>query len=499
MAVVRELAENAIDSGANRIMIDLCTDNLTVQVTDNGIGIDQTDLLRVALPHTTSKIANQQDLYQIKSLGFRGEALHCLAQLGRLTIISRKAGQTAFKAEYDHQGKCIEIPQQTAFAEGTTVKVSNLFADYPQRLAMLPTIPQQIRQTQKQIYNLAIANPQITWQVFLDRKEWIKICADQRTSQVAMQIISGIDNGDLLEYNSPDLQVVIGAPDRYHRPRADWIKVIINQRVVNNIDLEQTILSCFQRTLPRHRYPFCIAHLTIPPQQIDWNRHPAKSEVYIENLKHWQEYIANTIHNLLHSPQTKSSTASLFKVAEDQISYGFNNHIRAIAHVLKTYILAEGQQGIYLIEQHTAHERVLYENLEQQWQIVMLAEPIVLTNLQEYQVVHLSKIGIEIGEFGSNTWLVRSLPKLLVDHPEKVGILQEISQQKDLTSSMAQLACRTAIKNGTDLDLPAMHTLIQQWQATRHPHTCPHGRPICLRLESTDLARIFRRNWLVGT
>ncbi|MFN3927761.1 MAG: DNA mismatch repair endonuclease MutL [Pseudanabaenaceae cyanobacterium] len=493
-SAVRELAENAIDAGANRIVINIWTDSFTIQVTDNGKGISYSDLLQVALPHTTSKIANQEDLTNITTLGFRGEALHCLAQLGKLTIISRQGSAPAYQVDYNQQGECINLPRETAFAEGTTVKVTNLFAHYPQRLSMLPSMPQQIRQIQKQVYNLAIANPHVSWQIYLENKEWLKLWA----GDIITQILPNLNSTDLVSLDYRDLQVILGLPDRYHRPRPDWVKVIINRRVVHYPELEQTILNSFQRKLPRNRYPLCLVHIKASPSQMDWNRHPAKLEVYLDQLQYWQTYITDTICRLLERPIQPKTTRQLFQVAENSISYSTAPQLCAIAQVLKTYILAENSQGIYLIEQHTAHERVLYEHLEDQWQIVPIPEPILLHGLTETQVFNLTKMAVDISEFGSNTWVVRSLPKLLVDHPEAVAILTELSQQEEMSGVMAQLACRSAIKNGTELDLATMQTIIQQWQATRNPHTCPHGRPICLHLKSNDLARIFRRNWLIG-
>ncbi len=497
-SAVRELAENAIDAQADRLKIELITHSFTIQVTDNGVGMDYENLQCAALPHTTSKIHRKEDLWHISRLGFRGEALHSLAQLGDLVISSRTPDQAAWKVAYDHQGIPKTAPQQVAQAQGTVVRVAHLFANYPQRRSLLPSMAQQIRQVQKQIYDLAIAHPHISWQVELDHKPWLQIWSADHVQGILTQILPNLRSEDLVSGMTEDLTIVAGLPQRYHRPRPDWLKIIANGRVIKYPDLEQTVLTSFQRTIPRQRFPLCIVHLRLPPQQIDWNRHPDKSAVYLAQVPQIQSKIQQAIDDLLHTSQPQSNFQALFKLAETTASYQAKPSLRAIAQVMQTYILAESDDAIYLIEQHIAHERVLYEQLEQQWQIVPLPEPILLPNLTPEQVQQLQSIPLEITPFGANTWAVRSLPKLLVDHPEQVSILLEMSQQKDLTMAMAQLACRTALKNATPLDLAAMQNLLNQWYSTRNRHTCPHGRPICLRLDSDDLARIFRRRWILN-
>jgi DNA mismatch repair protein MutL len=149
------------------------------------------------------------------------------------------------------------------------------------------------------------------------------------------------------------------------------------------------------------------------------------------------------------------------------------------------------------VEQHVAHERVLFERIETQWQIVAIAEPIILKQISEDQIERLQALGLEIESFGNGIWAVRSLPEILIGHADCATILQEMSQQNDPSMARASAACRSAIRNGTKLELSAIRELLEQWQQTRNPRTCPHGRPICLAIDESDLARYFRRNWLV--
>jgi DNA mismatch repair protein MutL len=526
-AVVRELAENAIDAQATRIVISIWTDSLSVQVSDNGCGMAIADLSQAATPHTTSKINNAEDLQQINSLGFRGEALYSLAQLADLNICSRPVLEpVGYQAHYDQYGNLPTSPKVVAIATGTVVTVHNLFSRYPNRLQSLPSNSQQVRKVQLQIQQMAIANPQVNWQVNLDNREWMTIWAGENASELLPQIISSIQPYDLVykEFaltpsHSPagegsNISITLGLPDRLSRRRPDWIKIILNRRVINFPELEQTILSSLERTLPRNRFPVCIVNLNLPCDRIDWNRHPAKAEAYIQDLGDIQTQLKECITEALKVPESSSqinyssATNDLLRTAERKTSYLIpakhenfnqpNSSLKAIAQVLDTYILAEHAGGLWLVEQHVAHERVLFEQIETQWQIVAIEQPILLKQLSEDAIDRLQALGIEIEAFGNNLWAVRSLPEILIGHHDCAVILQEMAQQDDPTMARATAACRSAIRNGTKLEMSTIRDLLRQWQQTRNPHTCPHGRPICLAIDESDLARFFRRNWIIS-
>ncbi len=526
-AVVRELAENAIDAQATRIVISIWTDTLSVQVSDNGGGMAIADLSQAATPHTTSKINNAEDLQQINSLGFRGEALYSLAQLADLNICSRPVLEpVGYQANYDEHGNLQSSPKVVAIAAGTIVTVRHLFSRYPNRLQSLPSNSQQVRKVQLQIQQMAIANPQINWQVNLDSREWLTIWAGENASEILPQIISSIQSYDLVfrEFaltpspspvgKGSNISITLGLPDRLSRRRPDWVKVILNGRTINFPELEQTILSSLERTLPRNRFPVCIVSLDLPCDRIDWNRHPAKAEAYIQDLGDIQTQLKDCITESLKAPESSSqinygsAAKDLLKTAERKTSYlipakkeNFNQpnlSLKAIAQVLDTYILAEHAGGLWLVEQHVAHERVLFEQIETQWQIVAIEQPILLKQLSDDAIERLQALGLEIEAFGNNLWAVRSLPEILIAHEDCAVILLEMSQQDDPTMSRATAACRSAIRNGTKLEMSTIRDLLSQWQQTRNPHTCPHGRPICLAIDESDLARFFRRNWLIS-
>lgn len=519
-SVVRELVENSLDAGATRIVVSLWPQQWRVRVADNGCGMNLDDLQQAATAHSTSKIHSCADLWKINSLGFRGEALHSLTTLASLEILSRPTdGNLGWRVVYGNNGKAIDV-QATAIAPGTVVTVSNLFANCPARRQGLPTAAQQMKAVQATIHQISLCHPLVNWQIWQNDRELLTICPSATVKQLLPQILPQVRSTDLqelsLKLSHSSLNLVVGLPDRCHRHRPDWVRVAINGRMVKTPELEQTILAAFHRTLPRDRYPICFLHLTISPEQINWNRNPAKTEIYLNEVSYWQEQITQAIEQALRLNSTNIKEAvhttrisKLLKAAQAKGSYNFqpqNSHpdnitphaLKAVAQVNNTYIVAEHPGGIWLVEQHIAHERVLYEQLCDNWQIIPIEPAIILYQLSQAQVAQLQRIGLDIETFGEQLWAVRSIPAILQQREDCAEAILELSWGGDLQTAQVAVACRSAIRNGTPMEAQQMQTLLDQWQRTRNPRTCPHGRPIYLSLEESDLARFFRRNWVIG-
>ncbi|ARV58638.1 DNA mismatch repair protein MutL [Nostocales cyanobacterium HT-58-2] len=529
-SVVRELVENSLDAGATRIVISLWPQQWRVRVADNGCGMSIDDLHTAATAHSTSKIRNCADLWKITSLGFRGEALHSLTTLADLEILSRsRGGDCGWRVVYGYAGETVYV-EAAAIAPGTVVTVSNLFGNCSGRREALPTLAQQMKAVQATIYQIALCHPHVTWQLWQNDREWFTLCPAASIGQLLPQILHQVKEADLQELKreipNPEnsqskiqtsgLHLVMGLPDRCHRHRPDWVRVAVNGRIVKSSELEQTILSGFHRTLPRDRYPVCFLHLFISPEHINWNRNPAKTEIYLNQLSHWQEQISQAIEQALRINSTSvkeavhtSRVSQLLKAAEEKGGYNVNRSIptednttpynlKAVAQVNNTYIVAEHPGGMWLVEQHIAHERVLYEQLCDNWKIIPIEPPVILYQLSPVQVSQLQRIGLDIEPFGEKLWAVRSVPALLQQRDDCADAMLELSWGGDLQAAQVAVACRSAIRNGTPLSLQEMQTLLDQWQRTRSPRTCPHGRPIYLSLEESALSRFFRRHWVIG-
>lgn len=533
-AVVRELVENALDAGATRITLSLYPELWQVRVADNGRGMSLEDLRVCAAPHSTSKIRTNEDLWHITSLGFRGEALHSIAQVAQLEICSRRQGyldDVGWRVNYELGNPILEEP--IAIASGTVVKVSNLFGQLPVRRRSLPSLAQQLKKVQRIIYHIALCHPEITWSVKKNDIPWFYFSPSHTPQRILPQILKKVSVLDLtystLKVSPPEsetnednkLELVLGLPDRCHRYKPDWIKVAVNNRVIRSPQLEQAIIAGMARTLPRDRYPVAFLHIHTTPSNVDWNRHPAKAEIYLHYLDYWQQQISQGIEQALRIEKNSVDTIfgdrrinQVIKAAEPEGKYNLDNsdsntshkknnpfpsfELKAVAQVNQTYIVAEHSHGLWLVEQHIAHERVLYEQLQDDWQIVPLENPITLKNLKNSQVEQLETIGIEIEPFGEQLWTVRNAPAILSKRTDCQDALIELSWGGDLQNAQVATACRSAIRNGTPLDMNQMQNLLNQWQNTRNPRTCPHGRPIYLSLEESALARFFRRHWVIG-
>jgi DNA mismatch repair protein MutL len=549
-AVVRELVENALDAGATRIVVSVCPEQWRVRVADNGMGMDLGDLQQAATAHSTSKIRTSDDLWKITSLGFRGEALHSLVALAELEILSRRTPNVeGWRVRYNSQGEPMQV-EACAIAPGTVVTVSNLFGNWPVRRKGLPSVAQQLKAIQTTIQQIALCHPRVTWQVQQNERPWFSLSAGTTTQHILPQILRQVRQTDLhylsvevptpetggggdLPVQNPDskiqnslIQLVLGLPDRCHRQRPDWVKVATNRRLVRSPELEQTILAATSRTCPRDRYPICFLHLQVCPSLIDWNRHPAKAEIYLHSLFYWQEQVSRAIEQALRISPTHVSEANqsqrvttLLKVSEEKAGYNVSRSVqpasekaektqtsdeiglielRAVAQVHNRYIVAEHPTGMWLVEQHIAHERVLYEQLCDRWQLVPLEPPVILSHLTPAQVEQLQRLGLEVEPFGEQLWAVRNAPDLLTKRKDCDLALLELSLGGDLQTAQVATACRSAIRNGTPLSLSEMQTLLDQWTRSRNPRTCPHGRPIYLALEESSLARFFRRHWVIG-
>jgi DNA mismatch repair protein MutL len=546
-AVVRELAENALDAGATRITVAVQTDPWQVQVTDNGSGLAVVDLRQAASAHSTSKLLDSQDLWRIHTLGFRGEALHSLSRLARLAIASRShpGDEPGYHATYDRDGRPLSL-EPVAMAPGTRVTVTDLFYPFPARQQAAPSPQQQARAIQKTVQTLALCHPQVTWQGQLNDRPWFTLWPGASALHLLPQVMGRLQVTDLRQHSltvswpgepsehlgtletpgmtgapamagTPKptdgdgrLDLVLGLPDRCHRRRPDGVWLALNGRPVQIPDLGETVLQALRRSLPRDRYPVAFLHLHAPAGHIDWHRSPDKSRVYLRHLDTWQGAVKDAIAatltlNPLPVGAGQQRLQQLITLAEPAAPYQPATDtqdpilsLRAVAQVHNRYILAEHPAGLCLVEQHIAHERVLYEALCDRWAIVPLNTPLVLPDLDDAQVAQLQHIGLAVEPFGPKLWAVRNAPAPLATRSDCAEALVELSHEADLDGALVATACRTALRNGTPLTLEAMAELLAAWQRTRKPQTCPHGRPICLTMNESSLARYFRRHWVIG-
>jgi len=493
-AVVRELVDNALDAGADEVTVQYWPERWQVQVSDNGRGLVTADLRVCAERHTTSKLYAIEELYQIASLGFRGEALFAIAAVSTLTIASRTAGGEGQQASYDPTGTLLKL-EPIGLGAGTVVTVRELFGCLPVRQQFL-NLKKETQQVAQVLRRIALAQPGVTLRLIINDRPRLHLLGVSNPRRRLGQVL-GIAEGDLRLVVQDHLRLVVGLPDRISRPRSDAMFIGVNGRLVEDTDLLGVLHQSFQRTLPKGRHPVVLALWDLPASWVDWHRHPAKQTVHLgerPQLEAWlSQAVTEGLSGLALRPQP-----GLFNVAEARTLYQTGsplNPLKALSQVQNTYVLAEHQAGLWLVEQHVCHERVIFEQLSTPWQVVP-CPPQVLP-LSARQVEHLTQLGLEVEAFGEGLWCVRSLPQLLAQHPDPRASLRLLSLAGDLEQARVTLACRSAVKNGTPLTLDWLQHLLDQWQQTSNPHTCPHGRPIYLTLSNDDLGHYFRRNWRV--
>ncbi|WP_218082308.1 DNA mismatch repair endonuclease MutL [Anthocerotibacter panamensis] len=500
-AVVRELVDNALDAEADRIEINYWPERWQIQVSDNGWGMAPEDLEVAAHCHTTSKIYETGDLFRVESLGFRGEGLFALSAVSDLEIASRMTAQAVgWRATYDETGAPLRL-EPCGLAVGTLVTVRNLFSRLPVRQRFLSPRKESLN-LYSTLRRIALAQPQVSLNLLVNDRPRLTFLGVTSPARRLGQVL-GWPESDLRtvvqHWGACTLHLVLGLPDRVSRPRADGIFIGVNGRLVDDPDLSTALQQSFSRMLPRGRHPVVLAHWHLPPEQVDWNRHPAKQTVHLGERPQLEEYLRQAVRTGLGILEARPGP-EIFKVAEERATYRSQESavltLKAVAQVQNTYILAEHPEGVWLVEQHVCHERVLFEQLSQVWEVVV-SPTYVLPGLNLQQVTNLEQLGLDLELFGEGVWAVRSLPRLLANLPDPRTVLWELSLRGELESARVTLACRMAIKNGTPLTLDAAQDLLNQWQSTTNPHTCPHGRPIYLSLTSTDLGQYFRRRWRI--
>ncbi len=518
-AVVRELIDNALDAEATRITIELCPQDWRIRVTDNGKGIRTDDLPFVAQAYTTSKQSPSSPPFSVKSLGFRGEALHSLAQVSQLSLQTRaSADPHGWRVTYTQAGR-LKDQDPAAMAQGTIVTVDELFANWPSRRTAIGWGAKVLRDVVEKLQYAALAHPAVTWQLWVNDKVHTALWAGGSALDIIPQLLPRVEQADLRRLHTQDLDLIVGLPDRCHRARPDWVRVAVNRRFVRDPELLHSVQKAFLHQLPRSRHPVCVAQLTIPIEGVDWNRHPAKLDLYLQHQEEYCQRLQQSIQQLIATTSGVPTPRSvkLLKASEakqtyrtcpataaipgsDPLTRVSTDPLIALAQLQNTYILAQHSAGLWLVEQHVAHERIRYEDFQREWILVELETPLILKHLTTAQVDHLTQMGMDPEVFGQAVWRVRRIPAVFaaeLSQAEQVEVILELSYCQDLEAAKVTAACQTAIRNGVRLTHDEMQQLLNAWQATANPHTCPHGRPTYLALAETDLARYFRRSWTI--
>lgn len=554
-SVVKELIENSLDAGANNISVAIEeAGKVLIEVADDGHGIPADELELAAARHATSKLYRSDDLFHIKTLGFRGEALASIGSVSHMTMTSRV--ESAMEgARIKIEGGIAGKVESVGTPVGTSVRVENLFYNVPARLKFLKTDVTERRAIDSLVTRYALAYPNVRFKV-TDGKQITLQTAGDGDRRAILAALYGVDVAkQMLAVMTDEESFRISgfiSPTSLTRSNRREITFFINGRWVQDTALNAALLQAYHTLLMVGRYPLTTLFLEISPEDVDVNVHPTKAEVRFKNQEKIFSFVQRSVRKVLlaympvstispqlwgsrYVPQAEPKEIGIdWSIAHDQTidnkpqtvenlpQSTVNSQetlstnipfLRLIGQIGATYIVAEGPDGLYLIDQHAAHERVLFEKLMAQREnknipSQSLLSPEVITlppqsaKILTEQLSTLNHFGFEVEEFGTNTFQIRAMPvlfsggdpasalKALVEDFEE----DESPLQTEIEAKIAGRVCkRLAVKAGQVLTPEEQRSLLNDLEACQNPRTCPHGRPTMIHLSVDMLEKQFGR------
>lgn len=569
-AVVKELVENSIDAGATAVTIEIRDGGISfIRVTDNGAGIKHEEVNTAFLPHTTSKISTAEDLLTVHSLGFRGEALSSIAAVSQVELITRQKEEIT-GSHYEIEGGTEKKAEEIGCPEGTTFIMRNLFYNTPARRHFLKTKTTEGNYIQDLVLRYSLGHPRIRFTFIADGRNKLQTSGDGKL-KTNIFYNYGPDVTNCLipaeaEYEGMTLHGYIGKPE-LSRGNRTFMNYFVNGRYIKSPVITSAIEHAYKSFLMNHRYPFTALLLTIDSSYIDVNVHPTKLEARFTNQEQVYQFIYDTIRDLLKNavlipevspePEQKKQPVQTPPVqgaqdtpepfekkrlkalpaADDIFSVNEKTawespkkpqqefvqekilvpeqklRFRMIGQVFATYWLVEYESELLIIDQHAAHEKVLYEKLMRRLGSKTgltqnLAAPVVVTLsgremdiLAEYKDT-FCKIGFQFEPFGDKEYIITGVPADFLDLPYRelfLEILDSMMQEgipdkpELVLDHCATMACKAAVKGNHRLSFAEAEELLNEMLQAEEPYHCPHGRPTTIAMSRQDFEKKFKR------
>jgi len=532
VSVVKELVENSLDAGAIQITVEAQAGGVEqIKVSDNGNGIPASELEIAFHRYATSKIAGLSDLERITSLGFRGEALPSIAAVTEVEILTRTSSEFVGSYLRLRKGEVIQR-ESRARSQGTTVTVHHLFRFFPARLKFLKSVNTENSHIAHLVSQYALAFPEVRFTLVLDKRPSLRTTGNGELREAISEIYGLEIAQSMLKVKQGDgLTKINGltSPPSLARSSRNYFSFFVNRRWVRSPLLTRATEEAYHGLLMDGQHPISVINIFVPAQEIDVNIHPAKAQikfcheqaVFSSMQKAIRQALARTpIASIQSVPFSVSSEEwqSPRMIMDNEPTFVVDQPptielpvLRVLGQLANTYIIAEGPSGLYLIDQHAAHERIVYDRISAQWaqkevEVQGLLQPITIElSPREDETFKASKeflaeFGFTIEPFGNRSYMIRTIPALMA----KSNIIEIISALIDNLASkgspnpweekIAQsLACHGAIRAGQQLSNEEMRELIKQLEQTKQPRACPHGRPTMIHLSSHQLEKEFGR------
>lgn len=552
-SVVKELIENALDANATEVDIQVRgAGKQLIEVLDNGEGISREDLPLTAVRHATSKLETAEDLFQVSTLGFRGEALSSIGSVSQMRITTRRAEDEMGCRIKVEGGEASEI-QSIGTPPGTVVRVENLFYNVPARLKFLKTDRTESRHIDRVVTHYALAYPDVRFRLQREGQTVIQTSGSGDPREV-LAVIYGVEKAKqmiavIAEEDGIRIEGFISPPDLTRSNRQE-MNFFVNRRPVKDIALSKALTQGYHTMLMKGRFPIAVLFLNMDPEAVDVNVHPTKAEVRFKDKGKVFKGVSRAVRRALlaHTPVPevggprghklwgggspsrkgrdqiidpawkmaaevdKADVTDLGEGSRQEVASLPTPILRLIGQVATTYLIAEGPDGLYLIDQHAAHERVLFEKFlkerEQTIHSQTLLESVQVefspaaADLLEEKIPLLNSLGFRVEPFGPHTFVVRAIPSLLGDiSPTEAlrSVVQELEvdesplDEKIEEKIIARVCKRAAVKAGQVLSPEEQKALLRNLEACESPRTCPHGRPTMIHLSVDLLERKFGR------
>ena len=545
-SVVKELLENSIDAGARDISVQLAEGGVRqIRIADDGGGIPKEELPLALARHATSKIASLEDLENVASLGFRGEALASIASVARVNVTSRQRGAAhAWRID----AASLDIAP-AALGGGTVIEVDDLYFNTPARRKFLKREHTEFAHCEEACRRIALAHPAIAFQVQHNGRNALRLAAGNAGRRVA-DVLGGefADQSRAVEVSAGGLRLTgYAALPAYSRARGDTQYFFVNGRFVRDKLLAHAVREAYADILHGQRYPAYVLFLELDPHGVDVNVHPAKTEVRFRDGRAVHQFVFHALQRTLAAPLSHAAPASSAQPAMPASAYAPHQQTLAVEQPLAAYfdfaqqgaqplmptaqageapplgfalaqlhgvyILAQNAAGLVLVDMHAAHERILYEKLKAvldgQPAMQPLLVPVVLSASGEEAAAAethadaLGRLGFEVAAAGPRELVVRAVPALLTSaripdlvrallaDMDKFGASRAAAEHRN--ELLATMACHGAVRANRTLALPEMNALLRQMEETERADQCNHGRPTWTQLSMDELDRLFLR------